>query len=126
VAEPLERATRATSGDESNLGSDFIHDSLNNVRRFRAFAVFDQWSRESVAPEVDLPTGERVTMVLEQLRTERGLPLVTQAYNGPELRGRTIDQPTYERGVGCDSSNPANRSRTRISRVSIHGCAKNI
>jgi putative transposase len=63
---------------------DFIHDSLINGRRFRAFAVLDQWSRESVAIEVVFSlTGERVTRVLEQLRTRCGLPLVIQADNGP-------------------------------------------
>jgi len=79
---------------------DFIHDSLLNGRHFRAFAVLDQWSRESLAIEVDLSlTGERVTRVLERLRTTRGLPIVIQADNGPELRGRTLDQWAYEHGV---------------------------
>ncbi len=79
---------------------DFIHDSLISGRRFRAFAVLDQWSRESLAIEVDLSlTGERVTRVLERLRTTRGLPLVIQADNGPELRGRVLDQWAYEHGV---------------------------
>ena len=79
---------------------DFIHDSLISGRRFRAFAVLDQWSRESLAIEVDLSlTGEHVTRVLERLRTTRGLPLVIQADNGPELRGRVPDQWAYERGV---------------------------
>ncbi len=44
-------------------------------------------------------TGERVTRVLERLRGERGLPLVIQADNGPELRGRVLDQRAYEHGV---------------------------
>src|SRR5690242_13855676 len=47
---------------------DFIHDSLFNGRRFRAFAVLDEWSRESLAIEVDVSlTGERVVRVLERL-----------------------------------------------------------
>jgi putative transposase len=55
---------------------DFIHDSLTNGRHFRAVAVLDQWSRESLAIEVDVSlTGERVTRALERLRTMRGLPL---------------------------------------------------
>src|SRR5229473_2333665 len=79
---------------------DFIHDSLISGRHFRAFAVLDQWSRESLAIEVDVSlTGERVTRVLERLRTTRGLPLVIQADNGPELRGRALDQWAYEHGV---------------------------
>jgi putative transposase len=79
---------------------DFIHDSLMSGRRFRAFAVLDQWSRESLAIEVDLSlTGERVTRVLEQLRNRRGLPTVIQADNGPELRSRVLDQWAYDNGV---------------------------
>jgi len=79
---------------------DFIHDSLISGCHFRAFAVLDQWSRESLAIEVDLSlTGERVTRVLERLRTTRGLQLVIQADSGPELRGRVLDQWAYEHGV---------------------------
>ncbi len=41
-----------------------------------AFAVLDEWSRESLAIEVDVSlTGERVTRVSERLRAERGLPM---------------------------------------------------
>ena len=37
--------------------------------------------------------------MLERLRITRGLPLVIQADNGPELRGRVLDQWAYEHGV---------------------------
>ena len=105
---------------------DFIHDSLISGRHFHAFAVLDEWSRESLAIEVDVSlTGERVTRVLERLRTTRGLPLVIQADNGPELRGRALDQWAYEHGVRCSSSNLESRSRTRTSRVSMRACARN-
>jgi putative transposase len=79
---------------------DFIHDSLLNGRWFRAFAVLDEWSRESLDIEVDVSlTGERVTRVLERLGTQRGLPVAIQADNGPELRGRVLDQWAYDHGV---------------------------
>ena len=59
---------------------DFIHDSLMSGWRFRAFAVLDKWSRESLAIEVDVSlTCERLTRVLERLHTMRGLPSVIQA-----------------------------------------------
>ncbi len=87
-------------GANQTWAVDFIHDSLINGRHFRAFAVLDQWSRESLAIEVDFSlTGESVTRVLEQLRTTRGLPLVIQADNGPKLRGRVLDQWAYEHAV---------------------------
>jgi putative transposase len=54
---------------------DFIHDSLIGGGHFTAFAVLDQWNRETLAIEVDVSlTSERVTRVLERLRTTRGLP----------------------------------------------------
>jgi transposase InsO family protein len=63
-------------------------------------ATFYTWRSESLAIEVDLSlTGERVTRVLEQLRNRRGLPAVIQADNGPELRGRVLDQWAYDNGV---------------------------
>jgi len=44
--------------------------------------VLDEWSRESLAIEVDVSlSGERVTKVLERLHAVRGLPSVIQADN---------------------------------------------
>lgn len=72
---------------------DFIHDSLWSGRRFRAFAVIDEWSRESLAIEVDVSlTGERVKRVLERLRLARGLPATIQLDNGPEFTSRVLDK----------------------------------
>jgi transposase InsO family protein len=91
---------------------------------------------------VDLSlTGERVTRVLKRLRRIRGLPTVIQADNGPELRGRVLDQWAYENGVRlqfiepgkpiqkvhieifnarlreeCPTSTPLSHSTTRVTR----------
>jgi putative transposase len=79
---------------------DFVHDRLLDGRGFRALAVIDEWSRESLAIEVDVSlTGERVKRVLERLGSGRGLPAVIQSDNGPEFTGRVLDQWAYERGV---------------------------
>lgn len=65
---------------------DLIHDSLWSGRRYRAPAVIDQWSRESLAIEIDVSlTGERVKRVLERLRVSRGLPEVILTGNGPQV-----------------------------------------
>jgi putative transposase len=103
---------------------DFIHDSLLSGRHFRAFAVLDQWSRESLAIEVDVsPTGECVSRVPERLRTTRGLPLVIQADNGPELRGRTLDRWAYEHGVWLQFIEPGKPIQNATSNRSMAGCA---
>jgi putative transposase len=79
---------------------DFVHDRLLDGRGFRALAVIDEWSRESLAIEVDLSiTGERVKRVLQRLGSGRGLPAVIQSDNGPEFTGRVLDQWASERGV---------------------------
>ena len=38
---------------------DFVHDSLISGRRFRALPVIDEWSRESLAIEVDVIADRR-------------------------------------------------------------------
>jgi putative transposase len=61
---------------------DFVHDRLLDGRGFRALAVIDEWSRESVAIEVEVSlTGERVKRVLERLGSGRGLSAVIQSDN---------------------------------------------
>lgn len=63
---------------------DFVHDSLVSGRPFRALAVFDEWSRESLAIEVDRSlTSARVIRVLERLGVERGLPILISLITGP-------------------------------------------
>jgi len=79
---------------------DFVHDSLLDGRRFRALAVIDEWSRESLAIEVDVSlTGERVIRVLDRLAVERGLPALLQSDNGPEFTSRALDQWAYDHQV---------------------------
>ena len=44
---------RATAANQA-WALDFVHDTLFSGRRFRALTVIDEWSRESLAIEVDL------------------------------------------------------------------------
>src|SRR5712692_9017448 len=91
---------QAPVGANQAWALDFVHDRLLAGRGFRALAVIDEWSRESLAIEVDVSlTGERVKRVLERLGSGRGLPAVIQSDNGPEFTGRVLDQWAYERGV---------------------------
>jgi putative transposase len=79
---------------------DFIYDSLWSGRRYRALAIIDHWSRESLAIEIDVSlTGERAKRVLERLRASRGLPEVILTDNGPEFTGRVLDQRASDNHV---------------------------
>ena len=84
---------------------DFIHDSLSSGRRFRAFAVLDEWSRESLAIEVDVSLpGERVTRVLGRLHETRGLPVVIQADNELSEKARAASEHTSAVARGASNA----------------------
>jgi len=83
---------------------DFIHDSLIRGRHVRAFAVLDQWSRESLAIEVDVSlTGGRVTRVLERPCAARGVPVVIQSDN--ELSKKAMARNEHTSAVARRASN---------------------
>ena len=64
---------------------DFMHDQLNDGRRYRLLNVIDDFNREGLCIEVDfsLPT-ERVIRSLEQIIEWRGKPRSIRCDNGPE------------------------------------------
>lgn len=97
---PLLPPTRANE----RWSMDFVRDTFGDGRAFHALTIVDDFTRESVAIEVDtsLP-GERVVRVLERLAGTRGLPrglprgIVCD--NGPEFAGQVLDQWAHRRGV---------------------------
>ena len=79
---------------------DFLHDMLADGRRFRTLTVLDNCSRESLAiePAQSIP-GVRVGRVLDAIVAERGAPEEIVVDNGPEFRGRELDQWASRNGV---------------------------
>jgi len=65
---------------------DFMSDSLTDGRKFRLFNVIDDFSRESLAIEVDtsLPA-RRIIRVLNRIVEQRGKPEHIRSDNGPEF-----------------------------------------
>jgi putative transposase len=79
---------------------DFMSDTLESGRVFRALNVLDDFSRECLAIEVDLSLpGERVVRVLDRLAFERGLPRAITLDNGPEFVSKALDHWAYRTGV---------------------------
>lgn len=86
---------------------DFVADSLANGQAIRALTLVDNYSRESLAIEVDFSlTGRRVVEVLEQVAKRDGKPRVIKCDNGPEFISRAVDEWAYRRGVKLDFSRP--------------------
>ena len=70
---------------------DFVFDELASGRRVKTLTVVDDCSKEAVQIAVDTSIPALyVTRVLDQVKTERGLPKVIRTDNGPEFAGRTM------------------------------------
>lgn len=70
---------------------DFVHDTRYCGQRFRTLNVIDEGTREGLAMETDTSWhASRVVRVLEQLKTESGLPSQIRLDNGPELISATM------------------------------------
>jgi len=95
---------------------DFVSDQLYNGKRFRALAVLDTFSRESLAIYVDKSIkGEQVCDELEKLKAARGLPQRIKVDNGPEFISRALDAWAYFNKVSWIIPAPAHRQTIHIS-----------
>ncbi|WP_051275646.1 DDE-type integrase/transposase/recombinase [Aestuariibacter salexigens] len=76
---PLEVASRP----KQRWSMDFVHDALYDGTKFRVFNLVDDYTRESVAIEVDTSlSSERLIRIFERLRADVGLPEELSCDNG--------------------------------------------
>jgi len=70
---------------------DFMHDQLEDGRRFRLFNVIDDFNREGLAIDVDLSLpAARVIRSLDQIIEWRGKPMQIRSDNGPEFISQVL------------------------------------
>ena len=98
--------TAATAPNEG-WSMDFMSDELYDGQRIRLLTLVDNFTRESLAIEVDNHLGGyRVTEALMRLGKTRSLPKTIRVDNGPEFISRVLDQWAYLNGVELDFSRP--------------------
>ncbi len=86
---------------------DFMTDELFDGRRIRLLTIVDNFTRESLAIELDSHLGDqRVVEVLMRLGEERSLPKIIRVDNGPEFISKRLDQWAYLNNVQLDFSRP--------------------
>jgi putative transposase len=86
---------------------DFMSDELYNGQRIRLLTLVDNFTRESMAIEVDLHLGgQRVAEILALVALERGRPEKIRVDNGTEFTSKKLDQWAYLNGVELDFSRP--------------------
>lgn len=95
------------TGPNQCWSMDFVADALFDGRRFRALTVVDNFTKESLAIEVDQQLkGEDVVAVVERLKHQRGVPQRLQTDNGSEFISMAMDRWAYDEGVTMDFSRP--------------------
>lgn len=87
-------------GANQRWSVDFVSDVLEDGRRFRIFAVVDDFTRECLALVVDTSiSGRRVARELTTLIERRGKPCMIVSDNGTEFTSNAILGWTDETGV---------------------------
>lgn len=86
---------------------DFVADDLSNGQAIRALKLVDNYSRESLAIEVDYSlTGKRVVEVLERAVKHNGKTQAIKCDNGPEFISKVLDEWAYRKGIKLEFSRP--------------------
>lgn len=86
---------------------DFVHDGLADGRRIRCLTIVDDYTKETLAIEVDTSlSGLRVARVLDRIALHRPLPRRLRVDHGPEFTGLVMDAWADQRGVKLAFTQP--------------------
>lgn len=87
-------------GSDQRWSVDFLHDVLADGRRFRIFAVVDDFTRECLTLTVDTSlSGARVVRELGRVAELRGRPCMIVSDNGTELTSNAVLAWSEESGI---------------------------
>jgi putative transposase len=81
---------------------NFMHDQLEDGRRFRLFNVIDDFHREGLAIDVDLSLpAVRVIRTFDQIIEWRGKPMQISSDNGPEFISQVLATWAKKMRLNC-------------------------
>lgn len=79
---------------------DFVSETLFDQRRFRCFAIVDDFTRENIVIHPDRSIrSEKIVSIFEKLKLTRGLPKMIVCDNGPEFISQNLDIWAYQNKV---------------------------
>ena len=86
---------------------EFVADSLDSGKRFRALTVVDVFTRECLAIEADFGlNGRKVARALDAAAVTRGYPKTITVDNGSEFYSKEMDSWAWLHGVRLDFIRP--------------------
>jgi putative transposase len=97
----------APTARNQSWSMDFVHDQLQNGRKFRVLTVIDKWSRQSVLLETGFSlTGQSVVDALKLLAQTHPLPQTITIDHGTEFTSKAFDEWAWTNGVKLDFTRP--------------------
>ncbi len=86
---------------------DFLHDWCPSGRQLKILTVEDEFTRESLAIEVDYRiTARQLCGILQGLMQRRGVPAFVRSDNGPEFVARSLRRMLAVKGAACKYIDP--------------------
>jgi putative transposase len=86
---------------------NFVHDALFDSRPFRVLTVVDQYSRQSPVLEPAFAhSGRSVSVTLERVVSELGVPVSITADHGTEFMSKALEEWAWQRGIKLDFIRP--------------------
>lgn len=86
---------------------DFVFDECANTQKLKCLVVVDEWTKESLAIEVDgRISSTRVIEVLERLVSLYGAPAFLRSDNGPEFVAKAVQRWLRAEGISTSYIEP--------------------
>ncbi|MDI1315594.1 DDE-type integrase/transposase/recombinase, partial [Prosthecobacter sp.] len=105
---------------------DFVFDQTEDGRRLKWLPICDEFTRESVALEVEWRMESAdVVRVLAAAMAQRGAPKYIRSDNGPEFIAHKVRDWISAQGFETRCIEPGSPCRTPAARASTAGCVTN-